>query len=268
MAKILTEAERSTVLDRNRENDLYRQWCPILAVLQRDYGEMDVASLWVLTKQQIEHLRQKDVYREIEISIIYNELIDNCQVFSQNGSKNKDRTPEQARRTATTVMCIMLTMLMNAVEKEHESEFFNNEPICMAILDIVKDDAYFNNLMKVFFERKTGYDGKKVVIAQNDPLLKEKTDEVELKQQAIKLALEKNELTGKDACAIIVSAHRKDWLKKKPTYKEAVSMFGKRWSKDSYIYVNSRQDKLEQNELDIADDRLDEALEELKVKMY
>ena len=265
MAKILTEAERCIVHDRNRENDLYDQWCPILAMLQRDYDEMDVASLWSLVEQQIEHLRQKAGYREVEISIIYNELIDNCRVFSQSGSKNKDRAPEQARRTATTVMCVMLTMLMNAVERGHEEETFANEPICMAIMDIVKDDVYFNNLIKYFLERKTGYDGKEVVITPNDPLLAEKIDELELKQQAIKQVLEYNDQTGKAACAVIVSACRKNWLIKKPTYKEAIRMFGRRWSKDSYKYVNSGQNKLTQTELNLADDRLESALEKLKV---
>ena len=84
------------------------------------------------------------------------------------------RKKEQAKRTAATVMCITLTMLMNAVEKGHEDESFANEPMCMAIMDILSEDAFFQNLMNLFFKRDTGYDGQKVVITPSDPML-EKT---------------------------------------------------------------------------------------------
>ena len=70
-------------------------------------------------------------------------------------------------------MCILLTMLMNAVEKGHEGESFANEPMCMAIMDILSGDAYFQSLMDLFFRRKTGYDGLPVVIAPHNPMTEE-----------------------------------------------------------------------------------------------
>ena len=43
----------------------------------------------------------------------------------------------------------------------------------MAIMDVLSKDQYFQRLMALFFERKTGYDGQKVVIAPKDPMLEE-----------------------------------------------------------------------------------------------
>jgi hypothetical protein len=60
---------------------------------------------------------------------------------------------------------------MNAVEKGHEEEPFDNEPMCMAIMDVLSKDQHFQRLMNLFFERKTGYDGQKVVIVPKDPML-------------------------------------------------------------------------------------------------
>lgn len=265
MATVLTKAEQNVVHNRCRANDLYRQWAPILSKLQRDYEEMDGASLWHLAEQKIDRLRRTTPYREQEIPVIYNELIDDCRVFSQKGKDNCSRTPEQARRTATTVTCILLTMLLNAIKKDHEDEFFDNEPMCMAIADILKNDNYTERLMDCFFSRDTGYDGKKVIITPHDPMLEGTEDEWSLKQRAVKQVLEEYDLSNKAACAVIVSAHRKNWLKQKPTYKEACEWFGERWSKDSYIYVNKGQDQLSQEELNLADDRLEEALKKLKL---
>ena len=71
-------------------------------------------------------------------------------------------------------MCIVLTMLMNAVEKGHEEEAFDNEPMCMAIMDILSSDRFFQGLIGLFFKREVGYDGQKVVITPSDPM-QEKT---------------------------------------------------------------------------------------------
>lgn len=167
--KILTPDEQRTLHHRYKQSDLYRQWSPILATLQRQYGEADAQTLWHLAELQIVRLRAEQAFREQEISPIYNELLTDCLKFGEN-----TRTKEQAKRTAATVMCITLTMLMNAVEKGHEDESFDNEPMCMAIMDILSEDAFFQNLMNLFFKRDTGYDGKKVVITPSDPML-EKT---------------------------------------------------------------------------------------------
>lgn len=173
MVKLLTTEEQRSLHHCYKLSDLYRQWLPILAMLQRDYGEMDGITLWYLAERQIVRLRFETSFREQEISPIYNELLDDCKVFSVKGKADVERSEDQARRSATTIMCIVLTMLMNAVEKGHEEEPFDNEPMCMAIMDILSKDLYFQRLMDYFFKRETGYDGQKVVIAPKDPMLEE-----------------------------------------------------------------------------------------------
>lgn len=167
--KLLKPDEQHTLHHRYKNSDLYRQWSPILAMLQRKYNEADAQTLWHVAEQQIVRLRSEQTFREQEISPIYNELLEDCLKFD-----GTERTKPQARQTASTVMCIMLTMLMNAVEKDHEDEFFNNEPMCMAIMDILSGDKFFKGLMDLFFKRTIGYDGQKVVITPSDPML-EKT---------------------------------------------------------------------------------------------
>lgn len=151
--KILTPEEQRTLHHRYKNNDLYRQWSPILAQLQRNYNEKDAQTLWFAAEQVIAKLRKEDMYREQEISLLYNELIS-----------------ESSCQTASTIMCIVLTMLMNAVEKGHEEEYFDNEPMCMAIMDILENDTFSNKLMQFFFNRKVGYDGKAVVITPQNPM--------------------------------------------------------------------------------------------------
>ena len=45
--------------------------------------------------------------------------------------------------------------------------------MCMAIMDVLSKDQYFQHLMALFFERKTGYDSQKVVITPKDPMMEE-----------------------------------------------------------------------------------------------
>ncbi len=162
---ILTPDEQRTLHQRFKQNDLYRQWSPILSMLQRQYGEADAQTLWHLAVRLTGRLRNETSYREHEIAPIYSELLADGLMFDKTV-----RTKEQAQRTATTVMCILLTMLMNAIEKGHEGESFANEPMCMAIMDILSGDVYFKGLMDLFFRRRTGYDGQPVVITPNDPM--------------------------------------------------------------------------------------------------
>ena len=173
MVRLLNTEEQRSLHHRYKQSDLYRQWLPILSMLQRDYGEMDGITLWYLAERQIVRLRSEMSFREQEISPIYNELLDDCKVFSIKGQADVKRGDDQARRSATTIICIVLTMLMNAVEKGHEEESFDNEPLCMAIRDVLSKDQYFQRLMTLFYERKTGYDGQKVVITPKDPMLED-----------------------------------------------------------------------------------------------
>lgn len=175
--KLLTKDEQRTLRHRYKLNDLYRQWAPILSMLQRKYDEADAETLWYVAEQQIVRLRGEQSFREQEIAPIYSDLLTDCMTFG-----GAIHTKEQAQQTATTVMCIVLTMLMNAVEKGHEEESFDNEPMCLAIIDTLMKDTFFQGLMKLFFNRNTGYDGQKVVITPSDPMivktLTESMDEV------------------------------------------------------------------------------------------
>lgn len=168
--KRLTPDEHRSLHHRYKQSDLYRQWSPILSMLQRDYGEMDATEIWFLAEKQVVRLRDEPLFREQEISPIFNELINDCKTLTTKDSKVIQRSDSEAQRSAITVLCVVLTMLMNAVKKGHETESFDNEPMCMAIMDILAQNSFFQQLMKVFFDRNTGYDGKKVVITPSDPM--------------------------------------------------------------------------------------------------
>lgn len=152
--KTLTLDEQRMLHHRFKQSDLYRQWSPILAMLQREYKEVDPQTLWYEAECKIVRLKGEQTFREQEINPIYNELLTGY-----------------SRQTASTVMCVVLTMLMNAVESEHEEDKFDNEPMCMAIMDILSGDKFFQGLMNLFFKRNKGYDGQKVIITPNDPML-------------------------------------------------------------------------------------------------
>lgn len=164
--KLLTKDEQHTLHHRYKLNDLYRQWSPILSMLQRKHDEADAETLWYVAEQQIVRLRGELSFREQKIAPIYSDLLADCLFFD-----GAPRTKVQAQQTATTVMCIVLTMLMNAVEKGQEDESFDNEPMCLAIIDTLMNDTFFQGMMNLFFNRNTGYDGQKVVIAPSDPML-------------------------------------------------------------------------------------------------
>ena len=172
--KLLTTEEQDKLRHKYKNNDLYRQWAPILSKLQSKNAEADVVTLWYVAQRQIVHLRNEESFREQEIAPIFANLVKESLDF--NGVS---RSEEQARRTATTVMCIMLTMLMNAVEKGHEDEYFDNEPMCLAIFDLFLDNTFFKSLMDLFFKREKGYDGQKVVITPSDPMKADATQSMD-----------------------------------------------------------------------------------------
>lgn len=173
MIKLLSEIERKQIHHRYRNNDLFRQWSGILCQLEREAGEMDAVSLWFYAEKCLQQLRNLQQYRDEEIPYIYNELITQCGIFAKD-TESINRTQDEAERSAVTVMCVMLTSLMNAVEKGHENEDFNNKAMCVAIDRLLQKNRYYAMLMDTFFGRKTGNDGQEVVITPSDPML-EKT---------------------------------------------------------------------------------------------
>ena len=211
MVQFLTTEEQHNLHHRYKMDDLYRQWSPILAMLQRDFDEIETVTLWTVAENQITRLRYENSFCEQEIAILFNDLLTECKCLSLKNNK-VERTDIQARHSATTIMCVILTKLMNTVEKGHEEEYFDNEPICMAIMDILAQDEYFQRLMKLFFDRKTGYDGKKVIIKAQDPMLQETTlanmDEVAKKEKDVMV---KSILSRTQNLQTFFKAHWKQW---------------------------------------------------------
>jgi len=169
MVTLLSETEQKKLHHRYRNSDLFRQWSAILCQLERDAGEMDAVSLWYLAEKCLNRLRDIQQYRDEDIPYIYNYLLNHCSVFVK-GNENISRSCKEAEQTAITVMCVMLTSLMNAVEIGHEYEDFDNKAMCVAIDRLLQDYPYYTMLMDAFFRRKTGNDGKKVIIAPSDPM--------------------------------------------------------------------------------------------------
>ena len=169
MLELLSVTEQHRLHHRYRNSDLFRQWSGILCRLEREVGEMDAITLWLLAEKCLQRLRDIQQYRDEDIPYIYNELMTLCADFQKDG-KIIERNTEKAEHSAVTVMCVMLTSLMNAVEKGHETEDFDNKPMCVAIDRLLQGNTYYAMLMNAFFSRKTGNDGKKVVIAPCDPM--------------------------------------------------------------------------------------------------
>ena len=150
MLKLLSETEIKQFRHRFRNSDLFRQWSGILCQLEREAGEMDAVSLWFHAESYLQRLRNLQQYRDEEIPYIYNELIEKCQGFVK-GTESIKRTQVEAERSAITIMCVMLTSLMNAVKKGHEDEDFNNKAICVAIARLLQKNRYFSIYLILIF---------------------------------------------------------------------------------------------------------------------
>lgn len=154
--KKLKEEDIETLRNHYRNNDLFRHWSPILCDIERVYGESDAISLWKCSDECLSHLRSISQYRETEIDYLF-------RILLREGNET----------IAVTVMCIVLIRLMNAVEKEKENEFFDNEPMCIAIMRILNNHSYnqlYNQITNFFFGQKIGLDGKPVVFQPLDPM--------------------------------------------------------------------------------------------------
>ena len=120
------------------------------------------------------------------IPYLFKSLIVELKTIEYDGKATLIRTDEQAELSAVTVMCVLMTRLMNAVEEGHEEEDFENRPMCVAIANILRNHPHFQLLNERFFKRKLGNDGKKIVITPSDPMhmeeLLENMDEVARKE--------------------------------------------------------------------------------------
>ena len=169
MIKILSEEDQRKIHHRYRNSDLFRQWSGILCELERKSQEIDPVTLWFISEKCLERLREINNYRDEEIPYIFRDLIKECGAIIKDG-ETIHRHPNKAEQSAITIMCVMLTSLMNAVEKGHEDEDFDNKAMCVAIDRLLHHNSYYQFLMETFFSRKIGNDGKKVVIKPCDPM--------------------------------------------------------------------------------------------------
>ncbi len=150
----LSEEERKTMYHRYCKNDLFRQWTPILSQMERQYGSMDASSLWYHAERMLSTLRETTNFRDALIPELFNNLLSASNEL-----------------TAVSIMTLAYTRIMNAVESGHETEPFSNRPMCMAIVNLLRDNQVFVAMTDAFFKHEKGNDGLKVVIEPSDPML-------------------------------------------------------------------------------------------------
>jgi len=171
MIRQLNRDEQDRLHHRYRESDLFRHWSPLLCRMEWEMQEVDMVTLWCEAEKILQQLRQTQDNRDEMIPYIMKRLLSDFRTIQDENGVSNLRTPEQAERSAVSVMCIVLTSLINAVESGHEDEHFENEPMCVAIVGPLRSHPHFKFLMDTFFSRKMGNDGKKVVIKPSDPMM-------------------------------------------------------------------------------------------------
>lgn len=166
----LNRNEQDQLHAKYRENELFRQWSPLLSRQGWESQELDVVTLWNVAEGVIEGLRSATTERDEMIMFVFNRLVKDFRMLIDESGTSVVRTPEQAERSAVAVMCIVLTQLMNAVEKGQEDKDFDNMAMCVAIVGPLRSHPYFKLLMEAFFGRKRNNDGRKVVFTPSDPM--------------------------------------------------------------------------------------------------
>ncbi len=170
MIKLLSKEEQDSLHLRYRDNEIFRHWSPLLCRMEWEMQEADPISLWCEAEKAIQQLRNEKENRAEMIQYIFRGLMNEFRAVEDEYGEKKIRSVEQAECSAVTVMAIVLTLLMNAVEKGHEDEAFANQPMCVAIVAWLRSHPHFQYLMNDFFSRKKGFDGKKVEFTPSDPL--------------------------------------------------------------------------------------------------
>lgn len=175
MIKLLTKAEQEELHQRYRKNDLFRHWLPLLNRLEWEMQELDAMTLYREAEIVLQKLRLESEYRDEMISYILKGLLADFREIEDERGKIFQQSKEQAECSAVTVMAIVLSSLMNAVEKGHEEEDFDNQPMCVAIMAMLRSHPHFQFLFEDFFHRKKDNSGKKVVFIPSDPMQVEET---------------------------------------------------------------------------------------------
>lgn len=170
MIRLLTRTEQDELHHRYRNSDLFRHWSPLLNRMEWERQELDAMTLYREAEVVLQKLRLESSHRDEMISYIFKQLLADFRFpVAEDGSK-VERSIEQAECSAVTVMAIVLMALMNAVEKGHEDEAFDNEPMCVAIVGMLRSHQHFQFLMSDFFNRRKDNAGKQVVITCADPM--------------------------------------------------------------------------------------------------
>lgn len=170
MIKQLTTEEQESLHLCYRNNELFRHWSPTLYRLEWEMQELDSITLWYEVEKVLLQLKSEKDHREEMIQFIFRRLMKDFRTVEDEFGEKRIRSIEQAECSAVTVMCIVLTQLMNAVENGHEEEDFDHQPICVAITGWLRSHPHFQFLMTDFFARQRGFDGKKVTFTPSDPL--------------------------------------------------------------------------------------------------
>ena len=175
MIRLLTRAEQDELHHRYRNSDLFRHWSPLLNRLEWEMQELDAMTLYREAEIVLQKLRLEADHRDEMISYLFKQLLADFKTIEDEQGKCINRSIEQAECSSVTVMAIVLTSLMNAVEKGHEKEDFDNQPMCVAIAGMLRNHAHFRFLFEDFFSRQKDNRGKKIVITRSDPMQAEET---------------------------------------------------------------------------------------------
>lgn len=170
MIHLLSREEQDRLHQRYRENDLFRHWAPFLMQLELEQDEIDISTLWWQIEKEVDILRLTKHHRDEMIFYLFKQMREDFKTVKNEGGTTIVRTAQQAELTAVTVMCVIMTMLLNAVEPGHEDEDFDNMPICVAIANLLRNHPHFTLLMDRFFNRKVDNRGNKIVIKPSDPM--------------------------------------------------------------------------------------------------
>ncbi len=176
MIEQLSREDQQMFIHRYLKNDLFCHWSPLLIQMKIERNELDVPTLWYQADMVLDKLRieEKD-RRSVLIPFIYLELLEDFKIIRLDNGTTINRSDILAEQSAVTVMCIVLTELMNAVLPGHEGEEFDNSPICVAIANIIRNHPHTKFLMDRFFKKGKDDSGKDIVITPYDPM---KNDDV------------------------------------------------------------------------------------------
>lgn len=175
MIRLLTRAEQDELHHRYRNSDLFRHWSPLLNRLEWEMQELDAMTIYREAELVLQKLRLEEEHRDEMITYLFKQLLADFREVEDEQGKRIQRSTEEAECSAVTVMAIALSSLMNAVEKGHEEEAFDNRPMCVAITGLLRSHPHFQYLFEDFFRRQKDNSGKKIVIARADPMQVEET---------------------------------------------------------------------------------------------